>query len=430
MNKFIPLSDVYANLGSKPAQAAAAPPAKFKTLTETYVPTTPIPHARLAVYLEDVDLLAHDTQSNHTHEYTVEKEWWDNVISHYLSIQKNNPNIGSDTKTLFDICIDKKVIKTSNTNKYVGQLDYLTSIMDYIYDIADDAGEILHIMQQKETGDRFISFLNSNVNKKANIFDWLKSIYGVSFTQAKESVVDNIWQNLRPVNPGQTRGYAGPAEVPVILFCGGSKASVGDIEINSRNLELKANKGRIGSYSKWIQDKKTIEGFLNSFGGEEKAPKTKRGTIEQQVRDQMNELEDTVVDSPDTAALKVVGAQGGFAAVPTDIIASAKLCIQQGIITNKQQAIMFIGICQLIDYATNQNYDWVAVIKHSAKKLISPKMGTIFTMSRSELADTSAGLYAPEKIYKFMQILATNKMNFDKMYDKDGYGIIFASDRS
>lgn len=427
MSKFVSLSDVYSNL-NKPVEAK--PVAKFKTLAETYTPAAPIVHARLAVHFEDVDLLAQDNDTNDMHEYTVEKEWWDNVISHYLSIQKNNPNIGSDMKTLFDICLDKKIIKTSNTDKYVGQLDYLTTIMDYIYDVTNDTGKFLQIMKQKETGDKFISFLNANINKKVNIFDWLKATYGESFTNAKESVVANIWQNLRPVTPRQTRGYAGPGEVPVILFCGGDKATIGDIEINGRNLELKANGGRIGGYSKWIQDRKTIEGFINSFGGEEKATKRKTGSIEQQVRDQMNELEDTVVDSPDTAALKVVGAQGGYATVPTDIIASAKLCIEQGIITNKQQAAMFIGICQLIDYATNQNYDWIAVLKHLNKKPINPKMGTIFTMSRNELVNTTAGLYAPEKIYKLIQTLTMNKMSFDKVYDKDGYGITFASDNS
>lgn len=426
MKKFVPLSQVYSSL-NKPAKTETPKP--FKSLQETYSPTAPVVNRRLFVYNEDVDIVAHDTASNEYGEYTVEKEWWDNVITHYLAMQKRNPNIGSDIKKLFDICLDKKIIKTAETDKYVSQLDYLTNIMDYIYEISDDAGEMLVKMKSDAVANAFISFLNSNINKKSNLFDWLKSVYGNNFEKVRESVLVNIWQQLRPIIPGQTRGYAGPAEVPIMLFCGGEKAAVGDIDIKGKNLELKANGGRIGGYSAWIQNQKVVDAFINNFQGAQPKQQQKSGSIEQQVRNQMNEIEDTVVDSPDTAALRAVGAQGTFAAVPDDIIASAKLCIQQGIITNKQQAIAFIGICQLIDYATNQNFDWIGVFKHSSASPKIPKMGTIFLMSRAELASTATGLYAPDKIYKIMQTLASNNMSFDRKNDKDGYGISFKAEK-
>jgi len=429
MNKFIPLSDVYSNLNSR-YHAKPAAPTPFKSLHETYKPSTPVLNKRLYVFNEDVDIVARDTASNEYGEYTVEKEWWDNVITHYLALQKKNPNIGSDIKKLFDLCVDKTIIKTADTDKYVSQLDYLSSIMDYIYDITDDAGEMLQKMKSDNVGNAFISFLNSNINKRANIFEWLNSAYNANFTKAKNSVVTNIWQLLRPVNPGQTRGYAGPAEVPVALFCGGKKAVVGDIDINGRLLELKANRGRIGTYSPWVQNKKTIDAFVNSFEGKQPSQPKKKGSIEQQVRNQMNEIEDTVVDSTDTAALRAVGAQSSFTDVPVDIVASAKLCVEQGIVTNKQQASAFIGICQLIEYAANQKFDWLGVMKTNADDSSNLKIGTMFILSSAELVNTSAGLYAPDKIYKIMQIMASNTMGFDKQYDAAGYGISFRSQKN
>ena len=427
MNKFVPLSEIYSGLSRWSAKPAASKP--FKSLQETYSPSAPVLNKRLFVYNEDVDITARDTASNEYGEYTVEKEWWDNVITHYLAMQKKNPNIGSDIKKLFDLCINKKIIKTSNTDKYINQLDYLTAIMDYIYDVADDAGEMLQQMKSVNVANAFISFLNANVNKKANLFNWLDSVYNADFAKAKAPVMTNIWQLLRPVIPGQTRGYAGPAEVPIILFCGGEKAAIGDIDINGKQLELKANRGRIGSYSTWIQDKKTIEAFINGFQGDQPKQPKKKGSIEQQVRSQMNEIEDTVVDSPDTAALRAVGAQGSFASVPGDIVASAKLCIEQGIITNKQQASAFIGICQLIEYAANQNFDWLGIMKTSADGTNNPKMGSMFIMSSAELVNTSTGLYAPDKIYKIMQTMSSNNMGFDKNYDVNGFGIAFRTQK-
>lgn len=426
MKKFVPLSQVYSNL-NQPAKPEAPKP--FKSLQETYSPAAPVVNRRLFVYNEDVDIVAHDTASNEYGEYTVEKEWWDNVITHYLAMQKRNPNIGSDIKKLFDICLDKKIIKTAETDKYVSQLDYLTNIMDYIYEISDDAGEMLMKMKSDAVANAFISFLNSNVNKKANLFDWLKSVYGNNFEKVKESVMTNIWQQLRPITPGQTRGYAGPAEVPIMLFCGGEKAAVGDIDIKGKNLELKANKGRIGGYSPWVQNYKVLDAFINRFKDTETKQPKPVGSIEQQVRNKMNEIEDTVVDSPDTAALRAVGAQTTFAAVPDDIIASAKLCIEQGIVTNRQQAVAFLGICQLIDYAANQKFDWIAVLKHNSATPKVPKIGTMFIMSRPELVSTTTGLYAPDKIYKIMQILAANNMSFGRQTDAEGYGISFKAEK-
>lgn len=424
MNKFIPLSDIYSGLNRYSAKPATPKP--FRSLQETYAPSAPVLNKRLHVYNEDVDITARDTASSEYREYTVEKEWWDNVITHYLAMQKNNPTIGSDIKKLFDLCVDKKIIKTSSTDKYVTQLEYLTSIMDYIYDIADDAGEMLQQMKSANVANAFTSFLNANVNKKANVFNWLDNVYDVTFTKTKDSVMTNIWQLLRPIIPGLTRGSAGPAEVPVILFCGGKKAEVGDVDINGKQLELKANRGRIGNYSTWIQDKKTIDAFINGFRDKQSTQPKKKSSIEQQMRSQMNEIEDTVVDSPDTAALRAVGVQDSFASVPRDIVASAKLCIEQGIITNKQQANAFIGICQLIEYAANQNFDWLGMISApSANAKTGVKIGTMFIMSGAELVNTSAGLYAPDKIYKIMQIMASNNIGFDKLHDNHGYAISF-----
>jgi hypothetical protein len=428
MNKFIPLSDVYSGLNRYSAKPATPKP--FISLQETYAPSAPVLNKRLHVYNEDVDITARDTASSEYGEYTVEKEWWDNVITHYLAMQKKNPTIGSDIKKLFDLCVDKKVIKTSQTDKYISQLDYLTNIMDYIYDIADDAGEMLMKMKSDAVANAFISFLNSNINKKVYIFDWLKNVYGDDFTKTKESVMVNIWQMMRPVVPGQTRGQAGPAEVPIMLFCGGKKAAVGDIDIKDKNLELKANGGRIGSFTPWIQNKKVVDAFINGFQGEPPKQQKKAASIEQQVRNQMNEIEDTVVDSPDTAALRAVGAQGSFATVPDDVIASAKLCIEQGIVTNKQQAIAFIGICQLIDYAVDQNFNWIGIIKHNSAYPKIPKMGAMFIMSRSELISTATGLYAPDKIYKIMQTMVSNNMSFERHNDEHGYSITFKAERN
>jgi len=428
MNKFIPLSDVYSNLNGI-YHAKPVLPKPFKSLQETYKPSVPVVNKRLFVIYEDVDIAAHDTANNDYGEYTVEKEWWDNVITHYLAMQKKNPNIGSDIKKLFDLCVNKKVIKTAETDKYVSQLDYLTSIMNYIYDVSDNAGEILQKMKSESISSAFISFLNSNVNKKANLFEWLDNVYNADFAKAKAQVMTNIWQLLRPVIPGQTRGYAGPAEVPIILFCGGKKAAVGDIDINGKQLELKTNRGRIGTYSPWIQNRKVVETFINGFQGEQPSQPMKKTSNEQQVRNQMNEIEDTVVDLIDNEALRAVSVQSSFADVPSDIVASAKLCKEQNIITNKQQAGAFIGICQLIEYAANQKFDWLGIIKSNADGLTKPKMGTMFIVSSAELVSATDGLYAPDKIYKIMQILASSNMGFEKNYDNAGYGISFRSQK-
>lgn len=328
---------------------------------------------------------------------TVSKSLWDGIISHYYKLYESNNTIGE----CFSIINDIIHRKCNTTDKHISNhLTSINKIYDYMYDVCGDSIlDTLDKLSRDVISADFLEFLKTSTLNKVNMIDFISKFYGIDMCASDRTT--EMWVKMRPLcDHGKTRGYSGPAELPLILFCGGSKAKSGDINVLNSNLEIKGDGGRIGSSSAWSGCRKGIESILR-FNSPCVSP-----IVECQL-----ELDiDTSTNTPETKLI----IDGSLPDIIVDII---KVARANNIIRNKNDLIDAVGTIQLIEYMSTQKHDWFVLFKHPGKPTVP--FGTSF------IIDASHACLSYEYFVKLYSSLRANGIAFSPNYDSGGFKIKF-----
>mgnify|MGYP003630717566 CR=1 FL=1 len=137
-------------------------------------------------------------------------------------------------------------------------------IFKYVEDAAGNRNKIsalINKMNSKDAQSAFINSLGLANKEKHNLFGLVNSKYGSNFKYDSEIMI------MRPAGEdAKTRGAAGPGETLFAFLLNGAKPVVGDLDLNSRIIELKKNNGRIGKGIKYARLKE-LRGKFNSVQG-------------------------------------------------------------------------------------------------------------------------------------------------------------------
>lgn len=343
-------------------------------------------------------LIITDEFKNTLKEYDVDECLWNEVLIHYVNLRQTDANMGECFKLINDN-LHKRCSNNAIMCKTIDRLTEINKIYAYLKDVCSN--DVIHTIKSIDNNDVAAPFIeliaNSNM-RRINIIDFLNEFYKADLKNSNLSA--EVWTKMRPLSDeGKTRGYSGPAELPLLLFAGGCKADKGDILINNQLIEIKGEGGRIGEYSKWCNSKATMDVFLNQFN------ENANNVSEMQTEFAFGEVVEQFVKNFDSSML------------PHEISCIAKQTIAQQLIKTKEDALMFIGCVQLTQYMCNRNDDWFILFKHPGKK--TAPFGTSFVINAKQ-----ASLDA-EYIQNLMQHCKAASVSFSPCYDSSGYKIKF-----
>lgn len=343
-------------------------------------------------------LIITDELKNTLKEYDIDECLWNEVLIHYVNLRQTDVNIGECFKIINDN-LHKRCSNNAIACKTIDRLTEINKIYAYLKDICkDDTLATIKNIDNNAIANDFIALLDKNNMQRTNIIDFLNEFYNADFKNSDLSA--EVWTKMRPLSDeGKTRGYSGPAELPLLLFAGGCKADKGDILINKQLIEIKGEGGRIGEYSKWCNSKATMDVFLNQF------TENAKNVNEMQTEFKFDDVTMQFVETFDSSML------------PYEISCIAKQMLLQQLIKTKEDALLFIGCIQLAQYLCNRNDDWFVLFKHPGKK--TAPFGTSFVLNAKQ------AIFDASYIKTLMQSCKTANVSFSPCYDSGGYKIKF-----
>jgi hypothetical protein len=343
-------------------------------------------------------LIIADECKNTLREYDVDECLWNEILIHYVNLRQTDANIGECFKLINDN-LHKRCSNNATACKTIDRLTEINKIYAYLKDVCTN--DVLCTIKSIDSNDvaaPFIELVASSNMQRINIIDFLNEFYETDLKNSDLSA--EVWTKMRPLSDeGKTRGYSGPAELPLLLFAGGCKADKGDILINNQLIEIKGEGGRIGEYSKWCNSKTTMDTFFNQFNRDAVSSSAV------QIEFAFDEVVDQFVNNFDSSML------------PYEISCIVKQTIAEQLIKTREDALMFIGCIQLTQYMCSRNDDWFVLFKHPGKK--TAPFGTSFVINAKQ-----ATLDA-QYIINLMQCCKSASVSFSPCYDSGGYKIKF-----
>lgn len=280
--------------------------------------------------------------------------------------------------------------------------DYLTEIVKltaYLTDISNDHSNLLDSIKSTTTGKSFIDFMHDNHLQRNSIFDFINRIHNIDVMCSKHT--SDVWTKMRPVSDiGKTRGYSGPAELPLILLCGGEKAERGDIKIDESIIEVKGEGGRIGTSSSWTTCKREINNFTN--------PKnTCLPHSDVQLELDLGCDETSVANTLQSCDQ-----------IPLPVRSILNSALSAEIIKTRTDRINALGVIQLMEYVVERQDDWFMLIKHPGKP--TAPIGTVFILKCEEVKIDY------KSFIDIFNAVKANHIKFAKCFDTGGFKIKFA----
>lgn len=346
-----------------------------------------------------INVVATNDATGNANEYAIDECLWDEIIVHYIDLQKNHAQIGKCFKIINDNLI-KRSSKLIACNRVIDRLTELNKLFGYLYDVASECVlQMLETISTDAIAPLFLQHLQHNAFKRSNIVDFLGEFYKADFKAS--DLTAEVWTKMRPISDeGKTRGYSGPAELPLLLLAGGYKADKGDIIVDHNRIELKGDGGRIGESSKWIINRANVERFINQFARE---------------RCNANALQtEFQFDEP----CNVHEHSYDFSMLPFGISCLARAAYDENLIKCKEDAVHFLGTAQLLEYIHCKKDDWFVLFKHPGKK--TAPFGTTFIINNACIA------YDALSCIKLFKCMRKCDVTFSACYDSGGYKIKFA----
>ena len=343
-------------------------------------------------------LIIADEYKNTLKEYNIDECLWNEVLIHYVDLRQTDVNIGECFKLINDN-LHKRCSNNITMCKTIDRLTEINKIYAYLKDVCTN--DVIHTMKRIDNSDAaapFIELITRSNMCRINIVDFLNEFYKADLKNSNLSA--EVWTKMRPLSDeGKTRGYSGPAELPLLLFAGGCKADKGDILISNQLIEIKGEGGRIGEYSKWCNSKASMDIFLNQFNENAKS---------------VNEMQSEFIF--DDVTVQFVD-NFNSSMLPYEISCIAKQMLMNQLIKNKEDALLFIGCIQLTQYICSRNDDWFVLFKHPGKK--TAPFGTSFVINAKQAT------FDANYIKTLMQSCKTANVSFSPCYDSGGYKIKF-----
>jgi hypothetical protein len=346
-----------------------------------------------------INVVATNDATHSAKEYIIDECLWNEIIVHYIDLQQNHAQIGKCYKIINDNLI-KRSSKLIADGRVIDRLTELNKLFVYLCDASNECVlQMLEAVSTDAIASSFLQHMQENAFKRTNIVDFLGEYYKADFKSS--ALTAEVWTKMRPISDeGKTRGYSGPAELPLLLLAGGYKADKGDIIINSNLIEIKGDGGRIGESSKWISNRVDVERFINQFAKD-------RPTIS------ALQLEFQFTD-----ASKIFEMPYDFSMLPYSIACMARAACNENLINCKDDAVHFLGAVQLLEYICSKKDDWFVLLKHPGKK--TAPFGTAFIINNACIEYNACSCI---KLFKEMQ---SCDVTFSACYDSGGYKIKFA----
>lgn len=324
---------------------------------------------------------------------------WEQILQPYVSIQNNDQSFGECIELIHQNLHNRCNLDHSNT-KIIDTITESNKIYAYLLDVC--GGNVLQCLKSitsNSISTSFLSFLDQNHCNRCNLIDFLDNHYTIQLTKSDLAV--DIWTKMRPLSDiGKTRGYSGPAELPLLMFAGGSKAKTGDIVVNGQQIEVKGEGGRIGSASSWCSSKQQFDRFFDQFG--KNAQKT---SMLQTEFDFSNELASQFADHID------------YSVLPHSISVIYRRLVAKQLIKTREDAIILVGVLQLIEYIRSKHDDWFLLFKHPGKN--SAPFGTSFIINCKTIKLTA------RCVKNMFNSIKNAQVSFSPCYDSDGFKIKF-----
>lgn len=346
-----------------------------------------------------INVVATNDATDDAKEYVIDGCLWDEIIVHYIDLQKQHAQIGKCFKVINDNLI-KRSNKLIAANRVIDRLTELNKLFGYLCDVSNECVlQMLETISTDAIAPLFLKHLQENAFKRTNIVDFLGEYYKADFKAS--ALTAEVWTKMRPISDeGKTRGYSGPAELPLLLLAGGYKADKGDIMINNNLIELKGDGGRIGESSKWIGNRANIEKFINQFA------KDRPVVSAMQFEFQFAEIS------------KIYEVPYDFSMLPYSIGCMARAACCENLIKCKEDAMHFLGAAQLLEYICSKKDDWFVLFKHPGKK--TAPFGTAFIINNACME------YDAWSCIRLFKELRACDVTFSACYDSSGYKIKFA----
>ena len=346
---------------------------------------------KLTVSGEDINEVSQD--------FHIDDCLWGEIIVHYINLQQNHKQIGKCFKIINEN-LHKRSSNVALTGRVIDRLTELNKLFGYFCDVANECVlQMLNTITSDAIAPLFLQHLHENAFKRCNIVEFLGEFYKADFTSSEHTA--EVWTKMRPISDeGKTRGYSGPSELPLLLLTGGYKASKGDIIVNNNLIEIKGDGGRIGELSKWINNKAAMDKFTNQFAKD----KAELSVLQ---------TEFEFADNPE-----IVRSNYDFTMLPYSIGHIAKFVYAENLIKCKEDAVLFLGAVQLLEYIVSKKDDWFVLFKHPGKK--TALFGTAFVIRTADLE------YDSLSCIKLIKSLRECNVTFSPCYDSGGYKIKFA----
>lgn len=343
------------------------------------------------------DIIVKDSVQGDT-TYQVDLYLWEEIVLHYIKLHQSDADIG----TCFKIINESLHTRSKGVviiDRVIDRLTEVNKLYSYVKDISDNrALDLLNTMNMSHIPTEFIAYLNAHAGNKCNVISFLNKLYGADFTRS--NLTADVWTRMRPLaDIGKMRGYSGPAELPLILFAGGHKASYGDISIGGEVVEVKGDGGRVGDGSNWCSSRKVIESFITQFSN------VKQYDCIVQYEFDFGDISAPMIKYVDVSTL------------PPHVVDCIRTGIDQKLINDRQDAIDLIGSIQLHDYLRWRKNKWFILLKHPGKNTVP--FGTAFIINAQNVSDSTLGTI---DIFKMVK---ANNISFSPCYDVSGYKIKF-----
>lgn len=344
-------------------------------------------------------LIIADENKSIIEQYDIDECLWSEVLHHYVKLRQTDVNIGECLKIINDN-LHKRSSSSIISGRVIDRLSEINKFYAYIKDVSgNDCYSTLQKIDQGAANSAFLEFIIKHCNKRCNIIDFFNDFYCIDLKNSISTA--EVWTKMKPLSDeGKTRGYSGPSEMPLLLFAGGCKANKGDMLLLDQMIEIKGEGGRIGEYSKWCNSKQLIDKFLNQFN--EKA----NVALESQAEFNFGNLLERCLDHLD------------FSMLPFQISQLAKHCVINNVINTRNDALIFIGCIQLIEYMQSKVDDWFVLFKHPGKN--TAPFGTSFVLNCKEF-DLSN-----DNVVDLINHCKAASVCFSPCYDNGGYKIKFA----
>lgn len=343
-------------------------------------------------------LIITDENKTIIEQYDVDECLWNEVLHHYIHLRQIDANFGECLKIINDN-LHKRSGSASSNGRVIDRLTEINKFYSYIKDISNEnCYNVLKQINSSSTSQQFLEFISKNANSRCNIIDFFNESYNIDLKSSE--LTAEVWTKMRPLSDeGKTRGYSGPSEMPLLLFAGGCKASKGDMLLLNQMIEIKGEGGRIGEYSKWCNSKTTLDKFLNQFN------QNQDSASELQTEFVFELLNEQCTDHLD------------FSMLPFQISQIARHCTLKEALKCRNDAIIFVGCIQLIEYMQSRVDDWFVLFKHPGKN--TAPFGTAFVLNCKEYTLTS------ESVLQLFNTCKSASVSFSPCYDNGGYKIKF-----